>query len=119
MNFSNGNTARRIVGDPRHTSSRVSTREFSDWIAEQARKHSEKELANIIGTSIKAAQNIRAGKSGCIGSTLATWCMNDPDFASAFAEYIGLIRPGEAEFAGALTRAFNAYQRRQATEGAE
>jgi len=111
MHRSKGNARPTVVGDRRNTSSRVSTREFSDWIAEQARPYSEKELADITGLGIKGAQNLRAGKSGCIGSTLATWCKNDPIFAAAYCEYVGFIPPGHAEFAGRMNQAIQASQR--------
>lgn len=116
---SKGNTGRQIYGDRRNTTSRVSTRDFSDWLAEQAIRYSEKELAGVTGLSIKGAQNLRAGKSGAKGSTLSTWCLNDPMFAMAYGEYVGIIKPGHAEFMGRLAQAALASQRLQMGGDAE
>jgi hypothetical protein len=69
-------------------------------------------LARITGLSIQQVKNLRLGLSGVSGKTLTNWIRNCPEFAGAYAEYVGLVRPGEAEFAGALTQAFQAYQRR-------
>jgi len=108
----NGNTGRRVSGGRRLTSSRhVSTKDFTDWVSDQAQRYSEKELADLIGSSVKAAQNIRLGKSGCIGTTLANWCRNDQMFAAAYAEYVGLIHPGQADFVGRVSQAVLASQR--------
>jgi hypothetical protein len=63
----------------------------------------------------KAVQNIRRRKSKISFDNLVDLCRDDPAFAAAFADHIGLLRPGEAEFAGALTQAFNAYARRSAS----
>ena len=111
MRHSKGNARPTVMGDRRNTSSRVSTRDFSDWIAQQARQYSEKELSDITGLGIKGAQNLRAGKSGCIGSTLATWCMNDQIFAAKYFEYVGLIPIGHAEFVGRFNETVAAAQR--------
>lgn len=109
---SNGNIGRRLVGDRRNTSSRhISTREWSDWLATWANRYSEKELAEITGLGIKGAQNLRAGKSGGKGNTIATWCQNDPVFGAAYAERVGIIPEGHAEFHARVTQAILASQR--------
>jgi hypothetical protein len=109
---SNVNTGRRVMGDRRSTSSRhVSTKEFTDWVRQQAQNYTEKQLAEITGLSLKAAANLRAGKSGCIGTTLANWCMNDPVFGAAYAEHVGIIPAGHAEFHARVTQAILASQR--------
>jgi hypothetical protein len=113
MQNSLGNAPRSFRGDPRPNIS-IGKRENSDWLADQAARRSEKDIADKTGLTPKAVGNLRQRKNKISFDCLVEWCRNDPDFAAAFAEHVGLIRPGEAEFAGALTRAFNAFQRRSA-----
>lgn len=109
-----GSTPRTFHGDPRpNTSIRDGKNSHGDWLASQASQRSEKEVSDHTGMSPKAVGNLRQRRNKISFDNLVEWCRNDPAFAAAFAEYIGLIRPGEAEFAGALTLAFNAYQRRK------
>lgn len=106
---------RRVRGDSRHTSAfSKAKRGNQDWIKDQATKLSLREGAELTGLSERAFENIRLGRNKISFDPFTSWCLNDPDFAAAYAEHIGLIRPGEAEFAGALTRAYNAYERRKA-----
>lgn len=111
MHSSRGNTDRTLRGDRRNQTSRLSTRDFTDWLKGHAQKYTAKELADITGLSVKAAENIRAGLAGASGTTLSTWCMNDKLFAGAYAEYVGLIRPGHAEFVARVSQAVLASQR--------
>lgn len=106
------NNGRRVHGDSRHTSSlSKAKRGNQDWITKQACRLSNKEGAALTGLAERAFENIRLGRNKINFDNLTEWCQNDPDFAAAYAEHIGLILPGQAEFAGALTRAFNAYER--------
>lgn len=84
-----------------------------DWLAAQLAQRSVDEVVSKTGMTAKAVQNVRQRRAKLSFDNFTELCQNDPDFAAAYAEYVGLIRPGEAEFAGALTQAFNAYQRRQ------
>lgn len=95
------------------TSSHDTTDDLVDFVRARAVRYQQKELARLTGLSLKQVQNLRLGLSGVSGKTLTNWCKNCPTFAGEYAEYVGLIRPGEAEFSGALTKAFNAYQRRK------
>lgn len=107
-----GNGPRTFSGDPRPNIS-DGKRHNGDWLAEQAAKRSEKEIADRTGLTTKAVGNIRQRRNKINFDNFVEWCRNDHHFAAEFAEYVGLIRPGEAEFAGAITHAFNAYQRRK------
>lgn len=111
MHSSQGYFPRSFRGDSRQVSSKTENR---DWIKGQASSRSTKQISNDSGLSEKAVENLRRGQNKIGFDALVDWCRSDPEFAAAFAEHIGLILPGEAEFAGALTRAFNAYQRRRA-----
>lgn len=121
MNFSNGSYPRSLGGRRPHNSSVASVKLANgDWLAAQVSKRSVIEVVNATGMTEKAVQNIRQRRSKISFDNLVDLCRDDPEFAAAFAEYVGLILPGQAEFAGALTRAFNAYQRRHtAKESAE
>lgn len=110
---SNGFTGRSVSGRGRkETSLRDAKLENQDWLAAQIARRSVGDVVDSTGMTDKAVQNIRQRKAKISFDNLVELCRNDPEFAAAFAAHVGLIRPGEAEFAGALTRAFNAYQRR-------
>lgn len=83
------------------------------FLQDQARKRPVKEVARCSGLDPKTVKNLRAGERGISCEKLVEWCARDPQFAAAFAAHIGVLRPGEAEIAGALTMAVNAYVRRQ------
>lgn len=84
-----------------------------DFLSAQARRRPVKEVALASGLDPRTVKNLRAGERGISLERLVEWCARDPQFAAAFAEHIGVLRPGEAEIAGALTMAVNAYVRRQ------
>lgn len=112
-----GNRARNDRGEHRpNTSIANGKRLHGDWLADELCKRSEKEVANDTGMTPKAVGNLRQRRNKISFDNFVELCIADPQFAAAFAEYVGLIRPGEAEFAGALTQAFNAYQRKQGRE---
>jgi hypothetical protein len=112
---SNGSNGRRVIGQRRqNTSARDEKLENQDWLAAIIASRSVQHVIDGTGMNAKAVQNIRQRKSKISFDNLVSLCRSDPEFAAAFCEYIGVLRPGEAEFAGALTKAFNAYQRRQA-----
>lgn len=112
----NGLTDRTVSGHRRkNTPRRDGKDENQDWLAGQIAQRTDKDVVESTAMSPKAVQNIRQRRSKISFDNLVDLCRNDPAFAAAFAEHVGLIRPGEAEFAGALTTAFNAYQRTRAT----
>ena len=86
------------------------------FLRSQARRIAAKEGAERTGMSPKGFQKLQQGENTISFEKLVEWCRNDPDFGAAFCEYIGVLRPGEAEFAAALTRTFQAYQRKQGRE---
>jgi hypothetical protein len=92
---------------------RLGTADLSDWLADVLRNKPAKEIADDAGCGIRTAENAKQGRNTLSGKHLANMQMNDPVFAAAWAEYVGLILPGDAEFVGALTRAAQAYMRRK------
>lgn len=112
-----GNTARSDRGHlPPKTSLRDVKNANTDWLRDHAKKLSAKDGQKVTGLNPKAFENLRQGRNKINFDNLVEWCRNDPQFAAAFAEHIGLVLPGEAEFAGALTHAVNAYWRRKSRE---
>ena len=110
MHISHGPYHRKVRGD--RTKNRISTSDFSDWLRAQLREMSAKEIADMAGCGVRAAENVKQGRNNFMSAHFATLCANNPKIASAWAEYVGLILPGQAEFAGAFTQAVNAYVRR-------
>lgn len=82
---------------------------ISDW----ARRYSAKEGAKLTGMTPNGFKKIQSGDNAISYAKLTHWLKSDADLAAAYAEHVGLIRPGEGEYAGALTRAFNAHVRRK------
>lgn len=111
----NGSNGRRVVGQNRQNNSiRDAKNDNQDWLAAQLSQRSVAAVVNSTGMNEKSVQNIRRKKSKISFDNLVDLCRDDPDFAAAFAEHIGLILPGDAEFTGAFTKAVAAYQRRKA-----
>lgn len=112
MAYSLGTKPRSFHGDPRPKISE-GRNSHGDWLSAQLTQRTEKEVASKTGMTPKAVGNLRQRRNKISFDNFVELCIADPAFAAAFAEYVGLLRPGEAEFAGALTHAFHAYQRRQ------
>lgn len=113
MDHSRGDLPNTVLGKNYPKSSGATAKEanvvfFQKW----AQRYPAKEGARLSGMSPKGFQKIQAGE--CLPSCekLTNWCQNDVEFAAAYAAHVGLILPGEAEYAGAFTRAVNAYVRR-------
>ena len=113
MLSTNGTFARKFRGHNTANSSRPTSPELTDWLAAQLRNLSTKEVALLSETTERAAENAKLGKCAFNMASLTAMCRNSPDFAAAYAEYIGLVLPGDAEFAGALTNLVNAHVRRK------
>jgi hypothetical protein len=107
-------TPRKFHGVRKRNKSRIGTGDLTDWLADVLRNKSAKEIADNAGCGIRTAENVKQGRNSLSGKHLASLQMNDPDIAAAWAEYVGLILPGEAEYAGAVTKAVNAGIRRKA-----
>jgi hypothetical protein len=60
----------------------------------------------------KGFQKVQLGENAISYKKLTRWLKQDHKFAAAYMAHVGLINPGEAEFAGAFTQAVNAYVRR-------
>lgn len=108
------NTRMKRVAFPTIPRSRpVTTADCTDWLAGYFRDQSAKEIARKTGQSPRTAEAVKTGRNCLTMAHLVNMCRADPQFAAAFAEYVGLLLPGDAAFAGALTQVFNAYQRRR------
>jgi len=90
---------------------RITTRDFSDWLTKQLEDLTAREIADLAGCGVRAAENVKQGRNNFMSAHFATLCANSPKIAAAYAEHVGLILPGQAEFAGAFTQAVNAYVR--------
>ncbi len=105
-------TPRKSRGGRNSNKARLGTADLSDWLADALRNKPAKEIADDAGCGIRTAENAKQGRNALSAKHLANMQMNDPVFAAAWAEYVGLILPGDAEFVGAMTRAAHAYMRR-------
>jgi hypothetical protein len=114
MKHANGQNGRSHSGQNRKYSSSIrdAKHDNGDWLAAQVARRSVQNVVDSTGMTDKAVQNIRQRRAKISFDNLVELCRNDPDFAAAFAEHVGLILPGEAELAGAITNAFNVWQRR-------
>lgn len=111
MDFSRTNNTRTDRGA---SSPNSSTADDADviFISEWARKLSAKEGAALIGMTPKGFQKVQLGENTISYKKLTRWLKRDHRFAAAYMAHVGLIDPGQAEFAGAFTKAVNAYVRR-------
>lgn len=82
------------------------------FISEYAKRFPAKVGSKLANMSPSGFKKIQAGENAIRYENLTFWLKRDPELAALYAAHIGLIQPGDAEYAGALTRAFNAYQRR-------
>lgn len=110
MNSTLGNSRRTIHGDPRVNITERKQRN-QDWLAKKASERSEKEIGDLTGMSPRAVGNLRQRRNKISFDNFVDWCINDPTFVADFAEYVGFIKPGSAEFAAAMTRAVSEYNK--------
>lgn len=108
MNYAHGTYPRRMRGQSPATSSRPTTPEMIDWLADSLRQYSTKEVALLAECSERTAENAKLGRSAFNAASLTALFRNSPELGAAYGEYIGLLRPGEAEMAAAWTRFANA-----------
>lgn len=87
------------------------------FISDYAKRLTAKEGAKRAGMTPNGFKKLQSGETAISYKKLTHWLKSDPELAGKYAEHIGLIRPGEGEYAGALTRAFNAHARIQAQRG--
>lgn len=108
MQNTRGNLARTV---PEKNYPNSSPEEDADivFLTEWARKYSAKEGAKLSGMTAKGFQKLQAGDNGISYKRLKQWMRNDHAFAVAQAVHVGLILPGQAESAAAITKAVNAY----------
>lgn len=112
----NGLSGRSFSGRRRNNSSADAKNKRGDWLAAKIAQYSVNEIVESTGMTPKAVQNIRRRKSKISYDNFMELCEARPEFAAAWAVEVGLILPGEAESAAAITRAVNAYVRRGVPE---
>lgn len=110
MRYSRGHSA-RTVQEKNYPNSSANDQEDADvvFLTEWARKYPAKEGARLSGMTPKGFQKLQAGDNGISYKRLRQWMRNDIAFAIAHAVETGLILPGQAESAKAVTLAVNAY----------
>ena len=87
---------------------RSDTRECSDWLAQQLRRQSAKDIAEKTGQGLRAAEAVKMGRNGLNMAHLVNICRADPEFRAAFFTYCGGVLEGQPEMVAALSRAINA-----------
>ena len=113
MRASQGKNALNFRGQLTPESS-VTTDSLVEFCRSYATRYPVTHIQRVTGLSRKQVENIRQGISGVSGTTLTRWIVNDRDFAGEYAEWVGLIRPGESRLASALSSVFSEYQGRAA-----
>lgn len=93
------------------------TRSVVVFLTDYFRDTPAKEIAKLAGIGIRSAEGIKQGRQTFSMASLERAHRADPDFAAAWAAHVGLLLPGEAEYAGAATRAHNAWLRMKAARG--
>jgi len=86
---------------------RSDTSECSDWLKEQFRRQSSKDISTVAGIGQRAAEGVKQGKNGLTMAHLVNICRADPDFRAAFFEFCGGKLEGDPEMVAALSRAIN------------
>lgn len=111
----NGNTDRSIIGRRRNKSCMADEKnENQDWLAAQIARLPIAEVVAITGMTETAIGNVRRGKAKLNFDNSTAIFRAHPELGFAYMEYLGLIRPGEAEAAAAYTRFVNAAVRSRA-----
>lgn len=93
---------------------RIGTNDLTDWLREHLRNLSAKDISDQSGCSIRTAEDAKQGRTNLNPAHFATLKMNNPKIAAAYCEFIGVILPGQAEYAEAVTNFANAIARRGA-----
>lgn len=109
----NGLNDRSVSGHRRKNTSADAKNERGDWLSAKISEYSVEEIVASTGMTPKAVQNVRRRKSKLSYDNFMELCVNRPEFAAAWAEQVGLLRPGEAETAAAITRFVNTVVRRE------
>jgi hypothetical protein len=87
------------------------TAECSDWLADQFRKQSAKDISDKTGQGQRAAEAVKMGRNGLTMAHLVNICRADPTFRAAFFSFCGGKLEGDPEMVAALSRAINAVVR--------
>ena len=108
MSNSRGDLPRTLRGfsTPNNSDRRQRRRQF---IQRWAQRYSAKEGAAKADMTPKGFQKLQSGENAISYDNLCNWMGSDTEFAAAYAAEMGLILPGQAESAAALTKAVNAY----------
>lgn len=113
MGISPAPYARRNRGEHSDNGQRIDTREATDWLKDQLRNKSAKEISADTGCGIRAAESIKLGRNGMTMAHLIAMCRNDPLFRAQFFRFAGGHLEGEPEMVAALSHAINAVLRSQ------
>lgn len=87
------------------------TGECSDWLAEQLRSRSAKDIARKTGQGQRAAEAVKMGRNGMTMAHLVNICRADPEFRAQFFQFCGGMLEGDPEMVAALSKAINAIVR--------
>lgn len=82
--------------------------ENQDWLAAKIASLTVAEVVAVTGMSETAVQNVRRGKAKLSFDNFTAVFKAHPELGAAYMEFLGIIRPGEAEAAAAYTRFVNA-----------
>lgn len=110
MGISRGISPRTVQGEnaPKSSSDQLEEADVI-FLAEWARKYTAKEGARLTGMTPKGFQKLQTGDNAISYKRLRQWMRSDIAFAIAHAVHSGVILPGQAESAEAVTRAVHAY----------
>lgn len=88
-----------------------STSECSDWLQDNLRKISAKQIADDAGLGQRAAESVKLGRNGLTMAHLVSMCRANPEFRAQLFRFCGGHLEGEPEMVAALSRAINAVVR--------
>lgn len=114
MGNAHGINTDRPRGVQRANRRRASTSDLNAWWQDILSNIPAKEIARDAGCGVRTAENVKQGRNGFAPAYMTTFFMNNPKIGAAYAEYVGVILPGQAEYADAITNFANAIARQQA-----
>lgn len=88
------------------------TPEVSDWLKDQFRRQSAKDISEKTGQGQRAAEAVKMGRNGLTMAHLVNICRTDPTFRAAFFQFCGGTLEGDPAMVAALSHAINAVMQR-------
>lgn len=109
MGSTNGTNRRSVVGR-RHNKTCMADEknDNQDWLAAKIASVPVSDIVAVTGMTETAVQNVRRGKAKLNFDNLTAVFKAHPELGASYMEYIGVLRPGQAEMAAAYTRFANA-----------